>query len=72
MESNLRTSKGYSLSTKHIPVDFTGKEAVDVSTNDFGNNKEAQNKALALQLQWWKAQDVNGSLTGLERCRLHG
>ena len=62
----LRTSKGYSLSTKHIPVDFTGKEAVDVSTNDFGNNKEAQNKALALQLQWWKAQDVNGSLTGLD------
>lgn len=62
----VRTSEGYSLSTKKIPVKFTGKESVDVTTNDFANNQNAQNKVLAFQLRFWKAQSVNDSLTGLD------
>ena len=62
----VRTSEGYSLSTKKIPVNFTGKESVDVTTNDFANNQKAQDKVLAFQLRFWKAQSVNDSLTGLD------
>ncbi|MCJ7967701.1 MAG: hypothetical protein MUW51_00695 [Lactococcus lactis] len=62
----VRTSEGYSLSTKKIPVNFTGKESVDAITNDFANNQKAQDKVLAFQLRFWKAQSVNASLTGLD------
>lgn len=60
----LKTSEGYALSTKKIPIVFDGKEHVDASTQDFSKASQAENKSLAFQLMWEKAQDVNGSLTG--------
>ncbi|UYT09826.1 VaFE repeat-containing surface-anchored protein [Lactococcus garvieae] len=61
----LRTSSGYSQSTKKIPVVFDDKSEVDVATNDFADKDKASNKVNVFSFMFAKHQDVNGSLTGL-------
>ena len=61
----LRTSSGYSQSTKKIPVVFDDKSEVDVATNDFADKDKASNKVNVFNFMFGKHQDVNGSLTGL-------
>lgn len=61
----LRTSSGYSQSTKKIPVVFDDKSEVDVATNDFADKDKASNKVNVFNFMFAKHQDVNGSLTGL-------
>jgi hypothetical protein len=61
----LRTSSGYSQSSKKIPVVFDDKSEVDVATNDFADKDKASDKVDVFNLMFEKAQDVNGSLPGL-------
>lgn len=61
----LRTSSGYSQSTKKIPVVFDDKSEVDVATNDFADKDKASNKVNVFNFMFNKSQEVNGSLTGL-------
>lgn len=61
----LRTSSGYSQSTKKISVVFDDKSEVDVATNDFADKDKASNKVNVFSFMFAKHQDVNGSLTGL-------
>lgn len=61
----LRTSSGYSQSSKKIPVVFDDKSEVDVATNDFMDKDKAADKVNVFNLMFEKAQDVNGSLPGL-------
>lgn len=61
----LRTSSGYSQSSKKIPVVFDDKSEVDVATNDFADKDKASNKVNVFSFMFNKSQEVNGSLTGL-------
>ena len=61
----LRTSSGYSQSSKKIPVVFDDKSEVDVATNDFADKDKASNKVNVFNFMFNKSQEVNGSLTGL-------
>lgn len=61
----LRTSSGYSQSSKKIPVVFNDKSEVDVATNDFADKDKASNKVNVFSFMFNKSQEVNGSLTGL-------
>ena len=61
----LRTSSGYSQSSKKIPVVFDDKSEVDVATNDFVDKDKASNKVNVFNFMFNKSQEVNGSLTGL-------
>lgn len=61
----LRTSSGYSQSSKKIPVVFNDKSEVDVATNDFADKDKASNKVNVFSFMFNKSQEVNSSLTGL-------
>ncbi|USI64624.1 VaFE repeat-containing surface-anchored protein [Lactococcus petauri] len=61
----VRTSSGYSQSSKKIPVTFDDKSEVDVATNDFMDKDKAANKVDVFNLMFEKVQEDNGSLPGL-------
>ncbi|QQC74085.1 VaFE repeat-containing surface-anchored protein [Lactococcus garvieae] len=61
----LRTSSGYSQSSKKIPVTFDDKSEVDVATNDFMDKDKASNRVDVFNFMLEKVQDVNGSLPGV-------
>jgi hypothetical protein len=61
----LRTSSGYSQSSKKIPVVFDDKSEVDVATNDFADKDKASDKVDVFNFMFEKVQEVNGSLPGL-------
>ncbi|MGL4333777.1 MAG: VaFE repeat-containing surface-anchored protein [Lactococcus garvieae] len=61
----VRTSSGYSHSTKKIPVEFDESNEVNVSLGDFDDNVKAADKVNVFSFMFSKVQDVNGSLPGL-------
>lgn len=61
----IRTSSGYSKSTVKIPLDFNETNEINLSTGDFDSSVKAKNKVNVFGFKFIKAQDVNGSLTGL-------
>ncbi|MGI1837775.1 hypothetical protein ACRPK2_10710, partial [Lactococcus garvieae] len=60
-----RTSPGYAKSTKKYPVVFNEQSQVDVTTHDFLDKETASNNVNVFSFMFEKAQDVKGSLTGL-------
>ncbi|WP_406841665.1 SpaA isopeptide-forming pilin-related protein [Lactococcus lactis] len=67
------TSPGYSLFTKKIWVDLSETNHVNVDTNDFDESGiKAEDKAAAIQIIFDKAQDVNGSLPGMNGAGFEG
>ena len=56
---------GYELSTKPIDINFDSKDDYDGSDNNFKVDATATDRPLTFSFMFNKAQDVNGSLTGL-------
>lgn len=61
----LRTSSGYSQSSKKIPVVFDDKSEVDVATNDFIDEDKASDRVDVFNFMLEKVQEDNGSLPGI-------
>ncbi|AYG01313.1 LPXTG cell wall anchor domain-containing protein [Lactococcus allomyrinae] len=57
--------EGYELSTKRYPVSFDENDKFNSSTSNYTDNVTATDKVLDFSFGFIKAQDVNGSLTGL-------
>ncbi len=57
--------EGYSLSTKKYEVKFDSSSKFDDKTSNFIDDDKATDKVLDFDFGFIKAQDVNGSLTGL-------
>ncbi|MCL2113246.1 MAG: cell surface protein precursor [Streptococcaceae bacterium] len=57
--------EGYELSTKRYPVHFDEHSAFDSSTSNYLSDVTATDRVLKMSFGFIKAQDVNGSLTGL-------
>lgn len=57
--------EGYSLSTEKYEVKFDSSSKFDDKTSNFIDDDKATDKVLDLNFGFIKAQDVNGSLTGL-------
>lgn len=57
--------EGYSLSTKKYEVKFDSSSKFDDKTSNFIDDDKATDKVLDFNFGFIKAQDVNGSLTGL-------
>ncbi|WP_223804688.1 SpaA isopeptide-forming pilin-related protein [Lactococcus protaetiae] len=56
---------GYELSTQRYPVSFDENDTFDSGTSNYVDNVTATDKVLDFGFGFIKAQDVNGSLTGL-------
>lgn len=61
----LQAPEGYDLSTKRIKVQFDKNDKFDSKTNNYVDNAIATDKPLDYSFGFIKAQDVNGSYTGL-------
>ncbi|MFP7371346.1 SpaA isopeptide-forming pilin-related protein [Lactococcus lactis] len=57
--------EGYSLSTEKYEVKFDSSSKFDDKTSNYIDNDKATDKVLDFNFGFIKAQDVNGSLTGL-------
>ncbi len=57
--------EGYSLSTEKYEVKFDSSSKFDDKTSNYIDNDKATDKVLDFNFDFIKAQDVNGSLTGL-------
>ena len=61
----LQAPEGYDLSTKRIKVQFDKNDKFDSKTNNYVDSAIATDKPLDYSFGFIKAQDVNGSHTGL-------
>ncbi|QDK70749.1 LPXTG cell wall anchor domain-containing protein [Lactococcus protaetiae] len=57
--------EGYELSTKRYPVTFDSSSSFDSGTSNYIDNVTATDRPLVFNFMFTKAQDVNGSYTGL-------
>ncbi len=60
-----KAPEGYELSTKKYDVEFDEKDKFNPSTKNYMEEATAQDRVARFGVVWNKAQDVNGSLTGL-------
>ncbi|MDT2869113.1 SpaA isopeptide-forming pilin-related protein, partial [Lactococcus lactis] len=61
----VKAPEGYELSTKRYKVHFDDKDKFDDKTSNYIDDVTALDRVLRFNFGYIKAQDVNGSLTGL-------
>lgn len=61
----VKAPEGYELSTKRYKVHFDDKDKFDDKTSNYIDDVTALDRVLCFNFGYIKAQDVNGSLTGL-------
>ena len=61
----IKAPEGYELSTKRYKVHFDDKDKFDDKTSNYIDDVTALDRVLRFNFGYIKAQDVNGSLTGL-------
>lgn len=60
-----KAPEGYELSTKKYPIHFDEKDRYDKDSKNYIEEATAKDRVGMFGVVWNKAQDVNGSLTGL-------
>lgn len=60
-----KAPEGYELSTKKYPIQFDEKDKYDKNSKNYIEEATAKDRVGKFGVVWSKAQDVNGSLTGL-------
>ncbi|WP_459790763.1 VaFE repeat-containing surface-anchored protein [Lactococcus garvieae] len=60
-----KAPEGYELSTKKYPIQFDEKDKYDKDSKNYIEEATAKDRVGMFGVVWNKAQDVNGSLTGL-------
>lgn len=60
-----KAPEGYELSTKKYPIQFDEKDKYDKDSKNYIEEATAKDRVGKFGVVWSKAQDVNGSLTGL-------
>lgn len=64
-DQETKAPEGYELSTKKYPIQFDEKDKYDKDSKNYIEEATAKDRVGKFGVVWSKAQDVNGSLTGL-------
>ncbi|WP_285011208.1 VaFE repeat-containing surface-anchored protein [Lactococcus garvieae] len=67
-----KAPEGYELSTKKYPIKFDEKDKYDKNSKNYIEEATAKDRVGKFGVVWSKAQDVNGSLTGLNGAVFEG